>query len=289
MTTHTVNKQADVPIAATLPALSDEGINPIHQAVRLDQNGVETTVSIIGERPLTIKVDGKEVVTLMTAGTHPERLTLGYLRNQLLFESITEIASIEVDWNREVADVSTHHGNGIAALDQSQRIVTTGCGQGTMLSCTMDKMYHYRLRKTQVKQSEIYAVLSAVQQHNRLYRETGSLHSCGLCRDGKVRYFVEDVGRHNAMDSIAGEMWLRHIEGTGHSFYTTGRLTSEIVIKAAFMGIPTLISRNGATQMGVELAEELGVMLISRAKSRQFTALNAKNRLVFDAIPGSNL
>ena len=273
------------PAAPARPQISNAGLESSHQVSSRNQFGIETRINIVGELPLTIKVDGRELVTLMTLGTHPEKLVLGYLRNQTLFTRPEEIASVNIDWEREVAEVRTVAGNGVPGMQHLKRTVTTGCGQGTILSCTLDKLYEHRLPPRKILQSEIYQTLAQVARHNKAYRMAGSVHGCGLCRAGEVLLFIEDVGRHNAMDAIAGEMWLREMQGGDKIFYTTGRLTSEIVMKAALMGIPALISRNGATHMGLELAEELGVTLIARAKSRQFAALNAGN-LVFDAVPG---
>ena len=261
--------------------MSDAGIESIHQVQALDQYGNSHEINIVGEVPLTIKVDGEELVTLMTLGAQPELLVLGYLRNQTLFTSPDEIRSVHVDWDRELAEVETVAGKGIVGIDTSKRTVTTGCGQGTILSCTLDKLYEHRLPDSPVKQSEIYKILGSIKNYNKTYRAAGSVHGCGLCKDGEVITFVEDVGRHNAMDTISGEMWLNKIDGHDKVFYSTGRLTSEIVMKSALMGIPVLVSRNGTTHMGFELAEELGVTLIARAKSRHFVALNTKN-LIFD-------
>lgn len=271
-------------VDATGPVLSDQGLQSIHRVPSRDQFGDARDINIVGELPLTIKVDGQELVTLMTLGTHPEKLVLGYLRNQTLFERPAQIRSITVDWEREVAEVATVAGAGVPRLAELKRTVTTGCGQGTVLSCTLDRLYEHRLPAVEIKQSAIYRVLASVARHNEAYRLAGSVHGCGLCQGGEVLLFIEDVGRHNAMDTIAGEMWLRNMPGIDKIFYTTGRLTSEIVMKAALMGVPVLVSRNGATHMGFELAEELGVTLIARAKSRQFVALNAGN-LAFDQPP----
>ncbi len=264
--------------------MSDNGLESIHRVDALDQYGNKSEINIVGEVPLTIKVDGQELVTLMTLGARPELLVLGYLRNQTLFEDPAEIRSIQVDWERELAEEETVQGNGIVGIDTSKRTITTGCGQGTILSCTLDKLYEHRLPDIKIRQSEIYSVLSQVKNHNKIYRAAGSVHGCGLCKDGEVIMFVEDVGRHNAMDTISGEMWLNGFSGSDKVFYSTGRLTSEIVMKSALMGIPVLISRNGTTHMGFELAQELGVTLIARAKSRHFVALNSDN-IIFDAIP----
>ncbi len=264
--------------------MSNAGLESIHEVEALDQYGERKTVNVVGEVPLTIKVDGQELVTLMTLGARPELLVLGYLRNQTLFNHPGEIRSVMVDWDRELAEVETADGKGITGVDTSRRTVTTGCGQGTILSCTLDKLYEHRVKPVEIRQSDIYNVLGQIRDYNKTYRAAGSVHGCGLCQDGEVLTFVEDVGRHNAMDTISGEMWLDDISGHDKIFYTTGRLTSEIVMKAALMGIPVLVSRNGTTHMGLELAEDLGVTLIARAKSRHFVALNSSN-LVFDAIP----
>jgi FdhD protein len=277
--------EASAKVSGELPKMTDQGLESIHKVASRNQFGEEQEINIVDEIPLTIKIDGEELVTLMTLGTHPEKLVLGYLRNQTLFEDPREIKSVEVDWGRELAEVTTVDGEGVKGIDTSRRTVTTGCGQGTILSCTLDKLYDHRLPEVEVFQSDIYRVLGQIKDFNRAYRIAGSVHGCGLCRQGEVLIFIEDVGRHNAMDTISGEMWLQGLSGNDKIFYTTGRLTSEIVMKAALMGIPVLVSRNGTTNMGLELARDLGVTLIARAKSRQFVALNADN-LVYDAIPG---
>ncbi|MEM7196166.1 MAG: formate dehydrogenase accessory sulfurtransferase FdhD [Pseudomonadota bacterium] len=256
-------------------AMSEAGLESVHQVPSRNQRGEYSDINIVAELPLTIRVDGDELVTLMTLGSRPEMLVLGYLRNQTLFNSPEEIKSIHVNWDREIADVVTVAGNGLANVDTSKRTVTTGCGQGTILSCTLDKLYDHRLSPSALKQSDIYKVLASANKYNQIYRAAGSVHGCGLCLDGEILTFVEDVGRHNAMDTISGEMWMNGWIGGDKIFYTTGRLTSEIVMKAALMGIPVLISRNGSTYMGYELAVDLGVTLIARAKSRQFVAFNA--------------
>jgi len=277
-------KNTSAPPPAGRPRLSDAGLESIHRVAALDQFGASRDINIVGEVPLTTKVDGQELVTLMTLGARPEMLVLGYLRNQTQFGDPAEIRSVMVNWDREVAEVETREGKGITGVDTSKRTVTTGCGQGTILSCTLDKLYDHRLPPTEIRQSDIYEMLGKIRDHNKTYRAAGSVHGCGLCRGGEILTFVEDVGRHNAMDTISGEMWLDNISGQDKIFYTTGRLTSEIVMKAALMGTPVLVSRNGTTHMGFELAEELGVTLIARAKSRHFVALNSHN-LVFDAVP----
>ena len=269
------------------PALSDEGLNPTRPVIGRDEFGDPRELNIAGEYPLTIKVDDAEVVTLMTLGTYPEKLTLGYLRNQRLIDDINEIAEVRVDWGRETVDVLTSHGDGIVDLHEkiAKRTVTSGCGQGTIFSCTLDKLYDTRLPRVEIYQSTIYALLKTINSYNEIYRAAGAVHGCALCEGSQMLYFVEDVGRHNATDTIAGEMWLEGMGGNDKIFYTTGRLTSEIVMKAAHMGVPILISRSGITHMGLELAQDLGVTMIARAKGRHFLVYNGEDTIHYDEIP----
>lgn len=273
--------------ALSLPRLSNESLMPAHGIVAVNEFGESVEAHIPGELPLTIRVDGMEVVTLMTLGTQPEALTLGYIRNQKLIDDIELIESVTVDWDREVVDVVTHAGTGIADWQEKmkRRIVTSGCGQGTIFSCTVDKLYEVSLSTPQLKQSDIYALIKNVSQLNDVYRVSGAVHGCGLCTPTESLMHIEDVGRHNAADAIAGRMWLEGIDGDDKIFYTTGRLTSEIVMKTAFMGIPTLLSRSGVTQMGLELAQEIGMTMIARAKGRHFLIYNGHENMTFDAIP----
>ena len=269
------------------PILSDQGLDPTRPVNAKDEFGEERALNIAGEYPLTIKVDDAEVVTLMTLGTYPEKLTLGYLRNQRLIDDISDIAEVKVDWERETVDVLTAQGKGIVDLHEkiSKRTVTSGCGQGTIFSCTLDKLYDTRLPRVEIKQSTIYALLKTINSHNEIYRAAGAVHGCALCDGANILYFVEDVGRHNATDTIAGEMWLDDISGNDKIFYTTGRLTSEIVMKAAHMGVPVLISRSGITCMGLELAQDLGVTMVARAKGRHFLVYNGDDTVIYDDIP----
>ena len=269
------------------PALSDEGLNPTRPVIARDEFGDPRELNIAGEYPLTLKVDDAEVVTLMTLGTYPEKLTLGYLRNQRLIDDINEIAEVRVDWDRETVDVLTSHGDGIVDLHEkiAKRTVTSGCGQGTIFSCTLDKLYDTRLPRVEIYQSTIYALLKTINSYNEIYRAAGAVHGCALCEGSQMLYFVEDVGRHNATDTIAGEMWLEGMGGNDKIFYTTGRLPSEIVMKAAHMGVPILISRSVITHMGLELAQDLGVTMIARAKGRHFLVYNGEDTIHYDEIP----
>jgi FdhD protein len=269
------------------PVLSDAGLRPTHPVEAIDEFGDMRDMRVAGEFPLTIKVDDKEVVTLMTLGTHPELLALGYLRNQRLVESVEDIRSITVDWERETAQVETRLGQGIIDWENklSKRIVTTGCGQGTVFSCTLDKIYENPLPKASIRQSTLYGLLENITEYNDIYRQAGAVHGCALCEETSIELFVEDVGRHNAADTIAGQMWMDGTSGEGKIFYTTGRLTSEIVMKVAHMGIPILLSRSGVTFMGLELAQDLRVTMIARAKGRHFLVYNGANTIEFDQIP----
>ena len=269
------------------PEMTRAGLAPTHAVRAVDEYGDTRDLRVAGEFPLTIKVDDREIVTLMTLGTYPEALTLGYLRNQRLIENIEEIRSVDVDWEREQVNVSTFAGEGIIDWEQklSKRTVTTGCGQGTVFSCTLDKLYEMRLPKVQLTQSGIYGLLRSISSYNEIYRQAGAVHGCALCQGTGIITFIEDVGRHNAADAIAGLMWLDRVNGADKVFYTTGRLTSEIVMKAAHMGIPAILSRSGVTHMGLELAGDLGVVMIARAKGRHFLVYNGAEQIEFDSIP----
>lgn len=269
------------------PIMTAAGRSPTQRVMAVDQSGIQREVWIPGEGPLTIKIDRKEIVTLMTLGTHPEELALGYLRNQRLIENLEEIASVHVDWEKEIASVLTTHGRAIADLEKrlSRVTVTTGCGQGTVFSCTIDHIFESRLPAVTLYQSTIYGLLKAVGKWNPIYKQAGSVHGCGLCQEDRVMMYVEDVGRHNAADTIAGRMWLDGIGGDDKILFSTGRLTSEIVIKAAEMGIPVLISRSGVTQMALDIAQDLGITMIGRAKGKRFLAYSGAHHIQFDALP----
>jgi len=269
------------------PEMSEAGLAPTHAVQAVDEFGATRELHVAGEFPLTIKVDGREIVTLMTLGTFPEALTLGYLRNQRMLENIEDVASVQVDWEREQVNVSTTHGRGIEDLEQrlQKKTVTTGCGQGTVYSCTLNDLYELRVPEIQLTQSGLYGLLGNIAAHNEIYRRAGAVHGCALCLGNEILIFVEDVGRHNAADAISGMMWLEGMEGGDKVFYTTGRLTSEIVMKVALMGIPALLSRSGITHMGLELAQDLGLVMIARAKGKHFLTYNGASQLLLDAPP----
>lgn len=240
-------------------------------------------INISAERPLIISIDGEEIVTLMTLGSHPEALALGYLRNQRLILSMDELLSIKVNWQQETAHIVSK--NGIKNLNKkiANRTVTTGCGQGTVFSCTMDEVYNTRLAAVTIQQQTIYALLAKLAHYNTIYRSAGAVHSCALCQKDEILISVEDVGRHNAADAIAGLMWLDNINNADDFiFYTTGRVTSEIVMKVSQMNIAVILSRSGVTSMGLEIAQDIGMLIIARAKGKHFLVYSGVDMLVFD-------
>ena len=258
------------------PEMTDAGIHSLHETTVLDELGKERQISLTGERPLTIYLDKREIVTLMTLGSHPELLTLGYLRNQHLVDNIEDIIAVQVDWDVEAVVVTTKQNK--TNIDQllSKKTVTSGCGQGTMFGHVMDSLSELSVQCPSFSADSIYQVLNALSEHNEMYKKAGAVHGCALCDGDNIDIFVEDVGRHNAVDAISGWMWLNGIKGNGKVFYTTGRLTSEMVIKVAQMQVPLLLSRSGVTEMGLRLAQQIGIGMVARAKGRHFLVYNGQ-------------
>ena len=245
----------------------------------LNETGAVEPTSIAGEHPLTLYVDKREIVTLMTLGAAPEALAIGYLRNQRLVKNIEDIISIQVDWDVNAAAVITKNGIADLAKKMEKRTVTTGCGQGTVFGDLMEEIDSIKLRDdVRLTEQTFFALLNEVRIHDTVYKQAGAVHGCALFQENKLLYFVEDVGRHNAVDAIAGMMWLDHVDGSDKTFYTTGRLTSEMVIKAAQMRIPFLISRSGLTQMGYEVANRVGITMIGRATGKHYLLFTGKER-----------
>lgn len=251
-----------------------------------DEFGERRRQPIAAERALTVYLNRHEIVTLMTLGAEPEALVVGYLRNQGLVASTDDLEAVHVDWEVEAAAVVTRHLPEDLEQRLGQRTVTTGCGQGTVFGRLLDATALTPLPKTVLRQSVLYRLLVNLGAYNETYRSAGAVHGCALCRQEEVLDFIEDVGRHNAVDTLAGRQWLEEVSSEGADiFYTTGRLTSEMVLKVAQMGIAILVSRSGVTQKGVELAERFGVLLVARAKGRHFQAIHAQGRLELDAPP----
>jgi len=267
------------------PQLSEAQAHLTHEVEAVDERGRHTLIHIPAERPLTVYVDKRELVTLMTLGGAPEALTLGYLRNQRLLRSLADIVSVQVDWSVDAVAVVTR--SGIADVEQrtSKKVVTTGCGQGSVFGGLMDEVDQIMLPPdARLRQSVVYRIVETIRTQQSIYKQAGSVHGCALfSNDGELLYFIEDVGRHNAVDAIAGKMWLDAIDGNDKVFYTTGRLTSEMVIKGAQMGIPFLLSRSGTTQMGHMVAEKVGMSLLARCTGKHFLLLAGHHRLAFEA------
>ena len=266
-----------------LPFLTEARAPLTREIAVVNEHGEHEAVSIPAERDLTVYVDKRELVTLMTLGARPEWLVLGFLRNQRLVTSIDEVESITVDWDTGAAAVKTR--TGIERIEErtARRVVTTGCGQGSVFGGLMDEIDSIRLPDTAITQAQLYGIVNAIRLQESTYKSAGSVHACALFRGDEMLLFVEDVGRHNAIDTIAGWMWLNMpgggAETEGLVFYTTGRLTSEMVIKAAQMGVAVVLSRSGITQMGHQIAQRLGLCTIGRATNRRFLRYTGQDRL----------
>ncbi len=273
------------PVAGA-PRLSSAQVDLLREVTVQDEYGVQRTLHIPAERPLTLFVDKRELVTLMTLGACPELLVLGWLLNQRLVADVTEVHSITVDWEVGAAAVKTHAGIADLAGKTAHRVVTTGCGQGTVFGDAMAQLDSITLpdaTTARIRQSTLNALLEQMRQRNSIHRKAGSVHGCALFAGSRMLVAVEDVGRHNAIDTIAGWMGLHGVLGADKLFYTTGRLTSEMVMKSAQMGVPIIVSRNGVTAMGHALAEQLGMSLFGRAANRHFLCYCGFAR--FDAEP----
>ncbi|MED6340587.1 MAG: formate dehydrogenase accessory sulfurtransferase FdhD [SAR324 cluster bacterium] len=267
------------------PEMTNAGIAASYPVSVTDEFGNTRKTHITGERPLTIYIDKQEIVTLMTLGKFPELLVMGYLYNQGFIKTVAEIKAVQVDWDIESATVVTTNGSDNWDEKLKKRTVTSGCGQGTVFGNIMEDLENINLTKPSLVQSSFYRLLHNIRLYNDVYKKSGAVHGCALCRGENIEIFIEDVGRHNATDTIAGHMLLEGIDGEDKSFYTTGRLTSEMVIKVAQMGISVLFSRAGITQMGFELSKKLGVTTIARAGGKHFLVYNGADTLIFDAKP----
>jgi FdhD protein len=308
-------------LPASLPRLTLAQAPLTCEIDAVNEYGEQHKVSIPAERALTVYVDKRELVTLMTLGAHPELLVLGFLRNQRLLKSVYEIESITVDWEVGAAAVKTR--NGIEDIEEktARRVVTTGCGQGSVFGGLMDEVDQISLPPAAtITQRQLYSLVNTIRLKETTYKSAGSVHACALFDTSFVEpemlLFVEDVGRHNAMDTIAGWMWMKdeevapklvasraaltaqktELSGDGPAlrtqdatpppsvaggmvFYTTGRMTSEMVIKSAQMGVPVVVSRSGITQMGHQVAQTVGLCAIGRATNKRFVCYSGAQRL----------
>ncbi len=271
------------------PLLSDAARPSTFNVPAVDENGATRDTPIAGEHPLTLYVDKREILTLMTLGAAPEALAIGYLRNQRLLDRIEDIVSVQVDWDVNAVVINTRSGLKDLEAKLGKRTTTSGCGQGTVFGDLMDEIDSVRLpADAMLTRATLYALLDRVRVHETIYKQAGAVHGCALATNiepgaSEILYFVEDVGRHNAVDAIAGRMWLDRVDGGDKIFYTTGRLTSEMVIKAAQMGIPFLVSRSGLTQMGYEIAQKVGITMIGRATNKHFLLFTGGERFRAEA------
>jgi FdhD protein len=282
-----------------VPTITNNARPSTFEVDAVNERGETVPTAIAGEHALTLYLDKRELVTLMTLGAAPEHLALGYLRNQRLVSDIVELAAVQVDWDtgsvaitsRSLADrgvtiwEDAERGDVLAGR-LGRRTVTTGCGQGTVFGDLMDEIDRIALPAgARLSEEVLYTVMDRVRRHESIYKVAGAVHGCALCSNagdsrGEILRFVEDVGRHNAVDAIAGWMWLESIGGADKIFYTTGRLTSEMVIKCAQMGIPFLLSRSGLTQMGYEIAQRVGITMVGRCQGRHYLLFTGGERFV---------
>ncbi len=284
----------------SLPRLT-EARAPLTQSITAtNEAGVQEAVSIPAERSLTVYVDKREIVTLMTLGVNPELLTLGYLLNQKLVTAASDVESITVDWDvlDEGGAVAVKTRHGIEALEArtARRVVTTGCGQGSIFGGLLDDLDSIKLPDARLPQEVLFEILSLIRQQDTTYKSSGSVHGCALFRvdsasaKATLLHHVEDVGRHNALDTLAGWMALQAMQDKASSsvdlesgadlvLYTTGRLTSEMVIKSAQMGVPFVVSRSGITQMGFDVATRIGLCTIGRALNQRYLCYTGAGKI----------
>ena len=272
-------------MTAQRPKLSDAGRPATYEVEAINERGELEPTLVAGEHPLTLYLDKRELVTLMTLGQAPEALVVGYLRNQQLVSSVEDIAEVQVDWETDSVAIVTRHGVENLEARLEKRTVTTGCGQGTVFGGLMDEIDSIKLRDdVTLEDFQLFSLVEQVRKYETIYKQAGAVHGCALAKttpEGtEILMFVEDVGRHNAVDAIAGHMWLDGIDGSDKIFYTTGRLTSEMVIKCAQMGIPFLVSRSGLTKMGHDIAKLTGITMIGRASGRHYLLFAGAQRLI---------
>ena len=263
------------------PKLTNAAKPATFEVEAYNERGEMVPTAVAGEHPLTVYLDKREIVTLMTLGHAPEALAIGYLRNQRLTDSIDDIAAVQVDWETESVAVTTRKRKDLSSR-LGKKTVTTGCGQGTVFGDLMEEIDSIKLRNdVTLADADLFVLLEKVRKHETIYKQAGAVHGCALATTaGEILMFVEDVGRHNAVDAIAGFMWLDDLDGSDKVFYTTGRLTSEMVIKCAQMRIPFLVSRSGLTQMGHAIAQKVGITMLGRASGRHYLAFTGKDRLL---------
>jgi FdhD protein len=247
----------------------------------VDQTGARVTTRVVSEKPLTLYLNAQEIVTMMTIGDHPGLLGVGYLLNQMMLRQDDEVTGADFDEELDVVVVRTKRRTNYEDK-MKKRTLTSGCAQGTTFGDLMEAIEEVKLPAAELRTSWLYRLTHAINLTPSLYLEAGAIHGCVLCEADRPLVYMEDVGRHNAVDKIAGWMFVNKADPANKIFYTTGRLTSEMVIKTVRMGIPILVSRSGFTASGVELARRTGLTLIGRARGKRFVALSGEDRIVFD-------
>jgi FdhD protein len=247
----------------------------------VDESGATVETSVVVERPLTIFLNSQEIVTAMTIGDYPEYLAIGFLLNQNMLRPDDVVTGVDYDDDLAVAVVRTERTTNYEQK-MKKKVQTSGCGQGTVFGDLMEVIENAKLPKSELRTSWLYSLTNKINTTPSLYLEAGAIHGCVLAQEDRPLVYMEDVGRHNAVDKIAGWMFQEKVSPGDKIFYTTGRLTSEMVIKTVRMGIPILDSRSGFTAWGVELARKAGLTLIGRARGKRFVALSGEDRIKFD-------
>jgi FdhD protein len=267
------------PVPLILPNPADPRLT--QRVSGIDQSGAKVEINVPMERPLTLYLNAQEIVTMMTIGDYPEYLALGYLLNQNMLKYDDVVTDVEYDDDLQVVVVRTaHHTNFEQKL--KKRTQTSGCAQGTAFGDLLEAVESVALPLAELRTSWLYQMTQTINTMPSLYLEAGAIHGCVLCKEGEPVCYTEDVGRHNAVDKIAGWMFQHGVEAGDKILYTTGRLTSEMVIKTVRMGIPILVSRSGFTAWGVELARQVGLTLVGRTRGKRFIALSGEERIVYD-------
>ncbi|MGB5215510.1 MAG: formate dehydrogenase accessory sulfurtransferase FdhD [Anderseniella sp.] len=276
-----MNTPHDISEFAIVPDPDDERLS--RAVTGIDQTGAPTDTHVVHERPLTIYLNAQEIVTSMTIGDHPDWLAVGYLLNQGMLQQDDEITGIDYDDDLEVIVVRTVRETDFEEK-MKKKTRTSGCAQGTVFGDMMENFETIRLSQdARIKTSWLYALTKKINTAPSLYLKAGAIHGCVLCKGDTPLVYLEDVGRHNAVDKIAGWMFLNKVSPDDKLFYTTGRLTSEMILKCAAMRIPILVSRSGFTAWGVDLARQVGMTVIGRARGKRFLALSGAERIEFDA------
>jgi FdhD protein len=274
---HKIKTRPDLPVI--MPNPSDPRL--VERVTGIDHTGAEVTVSVPVERALTLYLNSQEIVTMMTINDYPEYLAIGYLLNQNMLKPSDVVTEVEYDDDLQVVVVRTELGTNYEQKLR-KRTLTSGCAQGTAFGDLMEALETITLPSAELRTSWLYQMTHVINTTPSLYLEAGAIHGCVLCVQGTPVCYMEDVGRHNAVDKIAGWMYRHHIDASDKILYTTGRLTSEMTIKTVRMGIPILVSRSGFTAWGVELARQVGLTLVGRARGKRFAALSGQDRIVFD-------